>query len=385
MAAFDITTNPRSLSLKPGSTATIIVVVSNRLGRPVMALVEGVLTPASAAKWLVHPPDLQRRYEADPAATVNYEFRIAVPKDAPAQPAQFKASVRDVLAPDDTRVEGQTVGIDVTPNPVAPGPPPRSRWWIWLIVAAVVLGAALAVWLIIRPKDAEKPPVETPPVVTPPVEPPPAKEEALMGEWDLWGGAMFNRAGGRVTAYYRNDNGEINGTLTGMHLVGYWIEDSADRRCQAPRNGRYYWGKVELTFKGTDMEGKWGYCDDAPSQTATARRTDERTPPATSPSVEEEALMGEWDLWGGAIFNRAGDKVRAYYRNDKGEIYGTLTGMNLVGYWIEDSADRRCQVPRNGRYYWGRVEMRFKENDMEAKWGYCSDPPSQLVAATRIE
>jgi hypothetical protein len=34
MAAFDLTTKPTSLSLKPGSTGSILVVVSNRLGRP---------------------------------------------------------------------------------------------------------------------------------------------------------------------------------------------------------------------------------------------------------------------------------------------------------------------------------------------------------------
>jgi hypothetical protein len=151
MAAFDVTTKPTGLSLKPGSTGTIIVVVSNRLGRPIMGLVEGVMTPASASKWLVSPPDLQRRYEADPAATVNYEFKVAVPKDALAQAAQFKASVRDVLAPDDTRVEGQTVAINVTREPVPPPPPPK-RWWIWLIVAAVVLGGGVVLWLIFRPK-----------------------------------------------------------------------------------------------------------------------------------------------------------------------------------------------------------------------------------------
>src|SRR5687767_7516889 len=116
MAAFDVTTRPTSLPLRPGSTGTIMVVVSNRLGRPVVALVEGSLVPAAAARWLVSPPDLQRRYEADPAATVSYEFKIAVPADAPSQAVQFKASVRDVMAPDDTRVEGQTVAINVTPD-----------------------------------------------------------------------------------------------------------------------------------------------------------------------------------------------------------------------------------------------------------------------------
>ena len=154
MAAFDLTTKPTSLSLKPGSTGSIMVVVSNRLGRPIMGLVEGVLTPASAARWLVPPPDLQRRYEADPAATVNYEFKVAVPKDAPAQPVQFKASVRDVLAPDDTRVEGQTVAINVTPDAVTP-PTGKKKlpWWVWLIAGLVVVGVGIGIYLAVRKKE----------------------------------------------------------------------------------------------------------------------------------------------------------------------------------------------------------------------------------------
>jgi hypothetical protein len=153
MAAFDVTTKPTILNLKPGTTGSIMVVVSNRLGRPIMGLVEGVLTPASAAKWLVSPPDLQRRYEADPAATVNYEFKVAVPKDAPAQAAQFKASVRDVLAPDDTRVEGQTVAINVTPDAVVPTPKRTGiPWWVFVIAAVVVVGVGLAIVLLVGKK-----------------------------------------------------------------------------------------------------------------------------------------------------------------------------------------------------------------------------------------
>ncbi len=151
MAAFDVTTRPGNLSLKPGSTGTIMVVVSNRLGRPIMGLVEGLLTPASAARWLVLPPDLQRRYEADPAATVNYEFKVAVPKDAPAQPVQFKASVRDVLSPDDTRVEGQTVAINVTPDAVTPTTGKKKLpWWVWLIAGLVVVAVAIGIILAVK-------------------------------------------------------------------------------------------------------------------------------------------------------------------------------------------------------------------------------------------
>jgi hypothetical protein len=152
MAAFDVTTKPRDLPLKAGETGTIMVVVSNRLGKPVMGSIEGILTPASAAKWLVPlaPSETLRRYEADPTATVNFEFKIAVPEDAAAQDAQFKAVVRDSLAPDDTKVEGQTVAITVTKKVIDNGGRGGIPWWVWPLAAVVVLGAGFGIWRAIR-------------------------------------------------------------------------------------------------------------------------------------------------------------------------------------------------------------------------------------------
>jgi beta-lactam-binding protein with PASTA domain len=165
MAAFDVTTKPTSLSLKPGATASIMVVVSNRLGRPVMGSVEGVMTPATAAGWLVPPPNAQRPYPADPSATVTHEFKIAVPEDAKEQVAYFKASARDVLLPDDTRSDGQSVAITVTPDAAPPTTGKKKLpWWIWLIIAVVVLGAAVAIWLATRP-DKEPAAVPVPSVL----------------------------------------------------------------------------------------------------------------------------------------------------------------------------------------------------------------------------
>jgi hypothetical protein len=51
MPAFDLTTTPKSLSLKPGSTGTIVVVMSNRLGKPVLGRIDGELKPAGHG-WL---------------------------------------------------------------------------------------------------------------------------------------------------------------------------------------------------------------------------------------------------------------------------------------------------------------------------------------------
>ena len=156
MAAFDLTTKPTSLSLKPGATGSILVVVSNRLGRPVTGVLEGTIAPPSAARWLVLPADLQRRYEADPAATVSYEFKVAVPATATAQAVQFKASVRDALAPDDNRMEGQTVAINVTPDPVnTVGTGLKVPWWVWLVAAVIIVGAGVGTYLVCCANEKE--------------------------------------------------------------------------------------------------------------------------------------------------------------------------------------------------------------------------------------
>ena len=152
MAAFNVKTQPNSLSLKPGGTGTIMVAVSNLAGQPVMGVVQGILTPASTARWLVSPPDLQRRYEADPVATVNYEFKVAVPEDAQSQTATFKAAAWNALTPDDTRAESQPVTISVTREPIPDKPKKGIPWWIWVIVGVVVVGAGIGIWLLLRPK-----------------------------------------------------------------------------------------------------------------------------------------------------------------------------------------------------------------------------------------
>lgn len=66
-----------------------------------------------------------------------------------------------------------------------------------------------------------------------------------------------------------------------------------------------------------------------------------------------------------------GEAVTGSYTTDNGEIQGTLRGNVLEGHWIEDDSAERCAEPRNGRYHWGRIELRFEGNRFSGKWGYC--------------
>ena len=51
MPAFDVTASPPQLTLKAGATATVVVTVTNRLGRAVTARADKVVEPATAAAW----------------------------------------------------------------------------------------------------------------------------------------------------------------------------------------------------------------------------------------------------------------------------------------------------------------------------------------------
>ena len=89
----------------------------------------------------------------------------------------------------------------------------------------------------------------------------------ISGVWKTTEGNMsLNVRDGNVTGTYTTDNGEIMGQIQGNTLTGYWIENHSDRRCSAPKNGRYYWGQIRFVFTGDKFEGVWGYCEDQPGR-----------------------------------------------------------------------------------------------------------------------
>jgi hypothetical protein len=96
---------------------------------------------------------------------------------------------------------------------------------------------------------------------------------SIAGVWKSSEGTItFQQAKSNVLASYTQDNGVIQGSMSGNVLMGYWIEDGSDRRCNTPRSGRYYWGRIRFVFNGSSFAGLWGYCDDEPSRAWTGNR-----------------------------------------------------------------------------------------------------------------
>jgi hypothetical protein len=96
---------------------------------------------------------------------------------------------------------------------------------------------------------------------------------SIAGVWKTSEGTItFQEAESNVLASYTQDNGVLQGSMSSNVLTGYWIEDGSARRCNTPRSGRYYWGRIRFVFNGSSFAGLWGYCDDEPSRAWTGNR-----------------------------------------------------------------------------------------------------------------
>jgi hypothetical protein len=86
------------------------------------------------------------------------------------------------------------------------------------------------------------------------------------GEWQTNFGMMtLDRSGTMVEGRYEHNNGRITGTLDGSVLRGFWFQDRADVRCERPKHGTHYWGRLKFVFTGLRFTGNWGYCEDRPT------------------------------------------------------------------------------------------------------------------------
>lgn len=208
----------------------------------------------------------------------------------------------------------------------------------------------------------------------------PALASNIAGTYKTTEGMMTLRQhGDRVTGNYTSDNGEITGTLYDTTLDGFWIENHSDQRCSSAKNGRHYWGRISFEFNENRFSGTWGYCNEAPSRTWSGTRSggapEADTVAADAPA---ESIQGTWSSSEGDItFTQNGSKVRGRYNpQDNGEITGILKGSYLDALWIENHSARRCSTAKHGRYFWGKLQIRFEGDSFSGKWSYCDEKPS---------
>lgn len=151
MPSFSVTTEPKALTLAPGSAEVIAVVVSNLQGKPVMVRADLTVTPPSAAGWFTLSGPGQRKLGADPSTTERFEYSVAVPATARspvAQAVQFRVDAVDVLTPDDHFQQGEVVAITVPAEVTDTGG--KIPWWVWVVAAVVVVGVGLGLYFGLR-------------------------------------------------------------------------------------------------------------------------------------------------------------------------------------------------------------------------------------------
>jgi hypothetical protein len=77
-----------------------------------------------------------------------------------------------------------------------------------------------------------------------------------------WGESSF-------AASYVHDGGRITGRRSGNRIDGVWVQPRSAQRCDTPRNGSFFHGRMTFAFNAAldAFEGLWGYCDAEPSET----------------------------------------------------------------------------------------------------------------------
>jgi hypothetical protein len=101
----------------------------------------------------------------------------------------------------------------------------------------------------------------------------------VSGNWDMKSASRFTvsmkQSGELAKGSYgfgKGNRGEIVGLIYDGVMEGFWFQDTAGKKCKTPKNGTYYWGRIVLEFTDSDVQGKDGYCEEAPSSPWTGKK-----------------------------------------------------------------------------------------------------------------
>ena len=67
-------------------------------------------------------------------------------------------------------------------------------------------------------------------------------------------------------------------------------------------------------------------------------------------------------------------------------IFGTISGQQLDGYWVNDISAVACDTQRDGSVYWGFVEFTFDPalEHFDGLWQYCEEEPAFAWSGDRL-
>ncbi|HEU0020750.1 MAG TPA: Ig-like domain-containing protein [Dehalococcoidia bacterium] len=153
---FAITVPNNSVPLNAQRRGSASFSVYDSSGRPVRG--RAVLVPQGGATpdWFSIVGEAERDFV--PSETVQYTVQVDIPSGAPPGEYSFQLDMVNVANPDEdyTRGPGVTIGVPESATPF------RVPWWAYAVAGVVsVLAVVVAVILVIRPWDVERPEINS--------------------------------------------------------------------------------------------------------------------------------------------------------------------------------------------------------------------------------
>jgi hypothetical protein len=92
----------------------------------------------------------------------------------------------------------------------------------------------------------------------------------VVGDWRSDFGAFHvtSTVSGFTATYDYATGGSISGSFDGHKVDGIWAHTLSQRSCSTEKLGTSHWGRIAITFAddGKSFAGRWGYCDDPPTE-----------------------------------------------------------------------------------------------------------------------
>ena len=89
-----------------------------------------------------------------------------------------------------------------------------------------------------------------------------------------------------------------------------------------------------------------------------------------------ETFGGAWETsWGEVWVTQTEFGYQGTYTEDNGFFGLEFDGHVFAGHWLEDKSNKPCDIPFEGSYHWGRLELSNSNTypGIEMIWGFCNE------------
>ncbi len=146
---FAVTTPASTVPLSVERRGELAVSVTNVTGRPIRARLHVVPVEPAKAEWFAVAGESERDFPL--GATQAYAVVITVPPEVPEGTYSVRLDAAAEDEPQETFTTGPTVAVTVGPG----RPKKKFPWWIVAVIAAVLVIAAIVIFLLTRDGDQE--------------------------------------------------------------------------------------------------------------------------------------------------------------------------------------------------------------------------------------